>query len=179
MYKDAWFKRKVRGVDRYFQSTNDNWNHHARLFLQVQRDATRSRLEQDVPGNLWSKCDEDAKSDDYEGTAGIMKHRDPERGMVPSEAIVRHFYSNDVCITNVFKDPGSNRIFVDKDNSQVKYVKDGICSNSHLRIDICRCVFCLPLHTAKVREAKDFHPSEFVAVLCKNVLPEVTVSTSC
>ena len=68
-----------------FQSTVENWNRHAALFFQAERDQSRRRLERGVSGTLWSKCDDEAKRPD-KGKQTIRMMHDPILVMGPESA---------------------------------------------------------------------------------------------
>ena len=87
----------------------------------------------------------------------------------PVECYIRRYYSDVVILADKIANAETNGTLVDQDLSQVKYVVSEICNYTSTYIDLCRCIFCLPLHTAVFPDRNDIETLQYIAIRCVNM----------
>ena len=85
----------------------------------------------------------------------------------------RHYYSDRIFECCEIDQTQTNKYHVDVDNSQIRYVINDVCNTTGFEIDVCRCVFCLPLHSAGIPDIVSCEPSEYIAVVCRKGTPYI------
>ena len=87
----------------------------------------------------------------------------------PVECYIRHYYSDAIFGGFKIANATINRTQVGQELPQVKYVVGGFRNYTSTYIDLCRCIFCLQLHTAVVPDRNDIETSQYIAIRCVNV----------
>ena len=102
---------------------------------------------------------------------------------IPDITILHHMYSNHVmygvldCDTSVSIDwrpeaaelqghPRKGRFYRDILYPQIMYTASDMCYNTNGPIGDCRCLACIPLHTAYLPDVNECNPKSFINIRC-------------
>ena len=178
----AVYFREINGIEQILLGSHDSIDRHKVFFRQNERDATRERIVRREKAGMWKKCDDMEQSrvrysfdatrlDSNELHHKIWPMQDVDAEAIEPEYLLRHYYSatlmKGVRLRHRQDNDKDNMVFQDVNLRQIYYKVGPKCPYTWCNIEECRCVPCLPLHTARLPDVSKLEESQYVAVKCE------------
>ena len=169
------YSRLINSVDVVFIASQSAIDYHSNYYAQEARNNSRLRIELHVTPGMWSYCDNlEAQRVQYKPNTTLNQHvfwprEELLEPVYEPKYPLKHYYSKTLLEGIRLSDtmPRSNcHIYQDVTHKQIRYCAGPQCYYTWIDIDICRCIFCIPLQTAKLPDIGRLEESQHVAVRC-------------